>query len=173
MKKIQYLLIKMYMIYTVGELAKLLGVHKDTVRTWIKKGLPIVNGSKCPILIRGRDAKQFLQQMSKDRKCPLKDNEFFCVKCRKACSANPSNITIEISDECLSEGNRKAVIYGKCRCGRQVQRFGSERIVKKWINEGWVYKENVTQRFSGDTPTVNTDTQMVLFSTHKAGDNVV
>jgi hypothetical protein len=73
-------LVKIHRTYTVEEVADLLGTHKNTVRRWIKTGLPVID-SKRPTLIHGLDLRGFLQgQRTKNRQtCP--PGSIYCVKC--------------------------------------------------------------------------------------------
>lgn len=52
--------------YTVAEAARALSVTRNTVRNWIKDGLPIVSDRK-PYLILGRDLKAHLDTRSAKR----------------------------------------------------------------------------------------------------------
>ena len=52
-------LVKIHRNYTVEDVANLLGVHKNTVREWIKQGLPKID-DKRPMLILGCDLFAFL-----------------------------------------------------------------------------------------------------------------
>src|ERR1700712_3370009 len=69
--------------YTVAEIARLFTVHRNTVRQWIKAGLAICD-DKCPLLIRGRDLREFLHAKRKKNKCPCGPGEIYCVGCRAA-----------------------------------------------------------------------------------------
>ena len=74
-------LVKIHRSYTYGELAQVFGVHKNTVVTWVKKGLPCLQEQR-PFLILGIDAKAFLQAQRANRKQKCKPNEFYCVRCK-------------------------------------------------------------------------------------------
>ena len=47
-------LVKIHRSYTVEEIASLFGIHKNTVRGWVKAGLPTCD-NKRPMLILGHD----------------------------------------------------------------------------------------------------------------------
>jgi hypothetical protein len=76
-----YRLVKMHRSYTVEEVAKRLDVHRNTVRDWIKRGLPIID-HKRPTYIHGPDLIEFLQarRLKNKRKC--QPGEIYCVRCR-------------------------------------------------------------------------------------------
>ena len=57
-------LVKIHRNYTVEEIASLFGVHRNTVRQWIKQGLP-TSDQKRPFLILGRGLVAFLQARRK------------------------------------------------------------------------------------------------------------
>ena len=46
MKRINPRRAKKHRAYTVNEMAELHGVHKHTVRNWLKKGVPAIDGAK-------------------------------------------------------------------------------------------------------------------------------
>lgn len=74
-------LVKIHRNYTVEEVARLLDVHKNTVREWVKKGLPTID-DKRPMLILGRDLSAFLQARRTKNKRPCQPGEIYCVRCR-------------------------------------------------------------------------------------------
>ena len=76
-----YRLVKIHRNYTVEEIAKLFGVHRNTVREWIKRGLPTIN-VKGPKLILGPDLRAFLQARRVKNKWKCQPGEIYCVRCR-------------------------------------------------------------------------------------------
>ena len=67
--------------YTVEEVARQLGTHKNTVRAWVKAGLPTSDGKR-PMLILGVDLAAYLQARRKKNKRPCQPGEIYCVRCR-------------------------------------------------------------------------------------------
>lgn len=51
--------VKLAVCYEVAEVAALLGVHRNTVRQWIKQGLRPID-DKRPQLLRGSEVRRFL-----------------------------------------------------------------------------------------------------------------
>ncbi len=72
---------KIHRNYTVKEIARLFGVHRNTVRQWVKEGLPGCDDQR-PILILGRDLAAFLTRKRVRNKQPCKPGEVYCVRCR-------------------------------------------------------------------------------------------
>lgn len=76
-----YRLVKIHRSYTVEEIGRLFGAHKNTVRAWIKAGLPTCD-SKRPMLILGFELSAFLQARRAKNKRPCQPGEIYCVRCR-------------------------------------------------------------------------------------------
>jgi len=74
-------LVKIHRNYTVEEVARLFGTHKNTVRAWVKAGLPICDGKR-PTLILGRDLTAYLKARREKNKRPCQPGEIYCVRCR-------------------------------------------------------------------------------------------
>jgi hypothetical protein len=75
-------LVKIHYSYTVGEVARMLKKHKNTVRTWIKKeGLQPIDGRR-PTLVHGPELVRFLQTRRKNGKRPCPPGYMYCLKCR-------------------------------------------------------------------------------------------
>jgi len=74
-------LVKIHRNYTVEEIAKLFGFHKNTVRIWIKNGLSTID-NKRPMLILGKDLEDFIKKRRTKNKKKCKPGEIYCVRCR-------------------------------------------------------------------------------------------
>ena len=74
-------LAKIHRTYTVEEVAGLFGVHRNTVRDWVKRGLPTNDGRR-PMLILGRDLVAFLRARRAKNKRTCQPGEIYCVRCR-------------------------------------------------------------------------------------------
>ena len=74
-------LVKTHRSYTVEEVACLFGTHKNTVRAWVKAGLPTCD-RKRPTLILGCDLAAYLKARRTKNKRPCQPGEIYCVRCR-------------------------------------------------------------------------------------------
>jgi len=75
-------LAKIHRNYTVEDIADLFGVHKNTVRIWVKNGLSVCDEKK-PMLILGSVLREFMQTKKTKKKQKCQPWEFYCVRCRK------------------------------------------------------------------------------------------
>jgi|GEM_PF-194001 len=82
-RKPNHRLVKQNRSYTVEEAAGTLGVHKNTVREWLRNGLVTLD-DKRPTLILGRDLITFIKARNLSRKRPSKAGQLYCLRCRKA-----------------------------------------------------------------------------------------
>jgi excisionase family DNA binding protein len=76
-----YRRVKIHRSYAVEQAARRLGVHKNTVRAWIKVGLPTIDDRR-PILIRGSDLIAFLRARRARKKRPCSPGQMYCFRCR-------------------------------------------------------------------------------------------
>lgn len=79
--------IKIHFAYSIEEAASALGTHKNTIRAWIKQGLPVADNRR-PIVMSGAEIRAFLDARRSAGKRPLAAGEFFCFKCR--CPKSPA-----------------------------------------------------------------------------------
>ncbi|MAA75049.1 MAG: DNA-binding protein [Salinisphaeraceae bacterium] len=75
-------LVKINRNYTVEEVADALRAHKNTVRQWIKAGLPVCDDRR-PTLILGAHLREFLAGRQKRRKRKCGADELYCVRCKE------------------------------------------------------------------------------------------
>lgn len=73
--------VKIHRNYTVEEVAGVLGVHKNTVREWLRRGLPALTDQR-PLLILGPELAAFLIRRRQASKRPCQAGEIYCVRCR-------------------------------------------------------------------------------------------
>lgn len=73
---------KIHRTYNVEEAARLLGVHKNTVRTWLRSGLWPIDGKR-PTLIVGAELRRFLTAQRAARKRPTPNGMIYCLGCRQ------------------------------------------------------------------------------------------
>lgn len=76
-----YRLVKRHYSYEVAEAAGLLNVHRNTVRHWIRQGLPVIDDRR-PILIPGKSLQEFLLAKRAKAKRPCRPGEIYCLRCR-------------------------------------------------------------------------------------------
>lgn len=74
--------IRIHQSYEVGEVADLLNAAPQTVRGWIKDGLPVLSSQR-PTLILGFELKEFLGNRHETAKQPTALGEMYCMSCRK------------------------------------------------------------------------------------------
>lgn len=75
-------LAKIHRNYTVEEIATLFSVHRNSVRQWIKAGLPVVDHRR-PVLVLGAALAEFLRNRRTVNKRPCRPGEIYCMRCRE------------------------------------------------------------------------------------------
>jgi hypothetical protein len=73
--------IKQTCSYDSADIAKLFGIHRNTVRHWLKDGLKAIDDHR-PIVVHGTVLKAFIKERQKDRRQKCQPGEFFCFRCR-------------------------------------------------------------------------------------------
>ena len=143
--------------YTMSELAELLHVHVRTVQSWHKQGMTPIDPDDRPLLFIGAEVQRFLSQRQQARKCPLKEDEFRCPRCRAARTSRPNDLHIVDTGRRMGKVDVSVMIKGVCtECECQMTRFSTRRKVAESV---WVRKLKQGQsRLSRDRKaTVNTD----------------
>jgi len=120
--------VKIHQSYTVEEAALVLGRSIPTIRSWIKKGLPVLR-SQIPHLILGADLREYLEKAQKTRKTPLQSDELYCLKCRKP--RKPYGGLADYIPATVSKGR----LEGLCSvCSSICNRFTSQSQLPKFID---------------------------------------
>jgi Helix-turn-helix domain len=81
-RRIDPRLAKSHRNYSVEEAARLWGVHRHTVRAWLKAGLSAIDGRR-PTVILGSELRRFLASRRAARKRPTPAGMIFCLRCRE------------------------------------------------------------------------------------------
>lgn len=98
-------LIKTHRCYTVAEAAQALGVAKVTVRRYLKVGLPCLDDQR-PLLILGKDLKDFLNEKRKQKQsCRI--DECYCMSCKAP--RKPAFDEVEVHPTKGGRGNMHAL----------------------------------------------------------------
>jgi len=106
----------MYRTYSVDDLSRLLKIHKNTVRNWLRQGLEAIDGQR-PILIRGDALRRFLDDKRARSKQTCGPGRIYCVACRA-----PKVPAAKIAD-CIQRGERNATLQAICPdCNRMIYR---------------------------------------------------
>ena len=101
-RRVNHRLVKIHRNYSVEEAAVLLGVHRNTVRQWVKVGLP-TSDEKRPTLILGRALFDFLKSRKALNKRPCQPGQIYCVRCR--CPKHPAGDMAEYEPLTATLGN--------------------------------------------------------------------
>jgi hypothetical protein len=76
-------LVKLHRSYTVEEVARLYGIHRNTVRAWMKGGGPETIDDGRPALIQGKVLRAFLAARRAAGKHPCPPGTLYCMRCRQ------------------------------------------------------------------------------------------
>ena len=156
MKRLNPRRVKIHRSYTVEEVARLFNVHKNTVREWLKAGLPKIDGRR-PILILGRQLASFLHARRERRRQHCGAGELYCFRCRAPKGA--SSRTAEYLPLTPGSGNLKATCAD---CGTRMYRRVSLRRLAASAGDLRVALPQAQQRIvEGLEPSVNCDLERV------------
>ncbi|MCP5180217.1 MAG: helix-turn-helix domain-containing protein [Pseudomonadales bacterium] len=118
--------IRLLFCYSVHEVAELLGVHRQTVKRWIREGLTVLDNRK-PILIPGVALKAFLMERKARKKQPCRVGEMYCLRCRKP--RIPEGLRVECDRTTTALG----MLRGRCSdCGTVMNRRVATAALHTW-----------------------------------------
>lgn len=112
--------IKIHRNYAVDEIARVLGVHRQTVRNWLRNGLTAIDDRR-PILILGSALRAFLEERRARARQVCRPGHFYCMRCRapkrpalgmadyKPFNATTGNLT-GICPDCEAIINRRVAV---------------------------------------------------------------
>ena len=132
-------------------------VHKNTVRTWLKSGLPPID-SRRPILILGRQLASFLHARREHKRQRCRPGQLYCFRCRAPrTSAAQRADYLPIS---ASSGNLRATCS---ECGTRMYRRVSFRKLATAVGDLQVTLPQAQQRIvEGAEPSLNCDLEREL-----------
>lgn len=150
-------LVKIHRSYEVAEIAELFGIHRNTVRQWIKQGLPVADRHR-PQLITGSALRDFLQSTRSKNKRPCQPGELYCLRCRAP--RQPAGDMVDFQPVTPKVGKLTAI----CPCCYKImhQRIGMAKLAQ--IRAQLDVTITQAQQRIGDSnqPIVNSDLKEVM-----------
>jgi len=119
-------LIKSKRSYSISEISSLFGINRKTCNRWLKdEGLKVIERNVSPLLVMGADLINFIKKKKVKNKVALKEDEFFCMKCRKAVKAKLGSERIIKTGQRIGKNNLEQFKkIGICEfCGTKLNRF--------------------------------------------------
>ena len=103
--------------YSISEISLLYGVHKNTVKTWLRRGLKRIDNQR-PYIILGGDLKQFIKDLRSINKRPCELGEIYCMKCRAPRSPEQGSTFFE------GENSKNGRIKASCNvCNSSMNKY--------------------------------------------------
>jgi Helix-turn-helix domain len=107
---------KIHRTYTVDDLSRVLKIHKNTIRNWLRHGLEAIDGRR-PTLIRGEALRRFLDQRRTRSKQACGPGRIYCVACRA-----PKVPAAKMAD-CIQTSESAGTLQAICPdCNRMIYR---------------------------------------------------
>ena len=114
---------KIHRSYSVEDVARLFGIHKNTVRNWLRQGLEPIDEQR-PILIRGHELRRFLTTRRTRMKQICGPGRIYCLPCREP-KVPAGNMA-----ECIAMSETSGTLQGICPdCNRMIyRRINSQKL---------------------------------------------
>lgn len=107
---------KIHRTYSVEDVSRLFGIHKNTVRNWIKQGLAPIDNHR-PILFRGQEIARFLTERRARAKQTCGSGRIYCVAC------HAPKVPAGKMAECVPATDTRGMLRGICPdCNRMIYR---------------------------------------------------
>jgi len=143
--------------YAFAEIAELFKINKQTVQTWHKQGLKVIDEKTKPYLVYGEVLRSFLKARKVKRKVKLNEGEFYCTKCRAARLSAGNALRIEYTQKKMGKNANMALIKGNCEeCGTVLTMFSSDRKIKEMFTTGKVIMVHGKGLTGNECPPLNT-----------------
>ena len=151
-------LIRLRHSYTLAEIAEVYNIHIGTVRGWRKQGLIAIDETSKPYLVIGAEIRRFIKDKAQKRQHPLKDDEFYCPKCKVPRKSLAKHISIKLTGKMLGKRYKQALIEGICEvCNQLLLRFSSDRQVQEFREKGLFLQEQGIVLIGSEDSSLNTD----------------
>jgi hypothetical protein len=145
-------LVKIHRSYTARELADRLGVHKNTIRHWQRKGLTPVDAHR-PCLFKGAAVRAFLAGEHAKRKRPCPAGTLYCFKCREPRA--PVSTSVEYVQMRPGSGNLGGICID---CGTVMHRRVRQAAIHSVLPGLLVQIREASPRLSGSSgPSLDCD----------------
>jgi len=143
--------------YSISEIADLFNIHIRTVQTWHKDGLTALDESSKPFLFMGSELKRFLAEKRKVRKIKLKEDEFYCPRCRTGRISKIGKISFIRGGREMGLDDEQILIKGECTiCDCILTRFSTINNLKNSFF-GQFFTENAIIIKGNQSTSLNTD----------------
>ncbi len=148
--------------YTIAGITEIFPITKGTAQNWRKQGLKPIDDTSKPYIFMGAEIRRFLKERRQKRRYKLKDDEFFCPKCRSPRKSRPGGISVEYTHRRLGKIARQALIKGICElCGQKMIRFSSDIQVRKLLEAWPALSEHLKGLCGSDGSSVNNNLKEV------------
>ena len=119
-------MIKKTVSYSMFDIAELFGIHKATVRNWLKIGLRRIDDRR-PFLVNGADLKEFLKNRQRRKKQRCQPEEFYCFRCRSPKRSKENMVILKVLNQKIGR------LSGLCiECGSKTNKMISLKEISKF-----------------------------------------
>ena len=147
-----YRLVKIHRNYSVEEIARMCGKHKNTVRAWLKGGLTPIDKSRS-VLVHGHVLAAFLKGRRTAGKRPSSPGHLYCFKCREP---KPPAEGVVIVEAISDKFSNISAVCPTCS-GTMYRRASNHRLKEFEANLGGALPKAVPRIGETANPSLNCD----------------